>query len=572
MRSLRHTIVFCLLAGMCVSAPQADTLGVTAGVGSAAALQQQLEQLLQEVPVDEERQAQTAQTLGSFLEEDRQLHAEVRAATAELHTAAVLQRPREVCGALDAKRRVLVAALQDCREKYYGRIGRLLPEVLRAELALRLGRADFESLARPARHGAIRRAFPSPCNNPAGIATDGVRLWVVDIAAKMVFEVSPISGVMIQATSVAREMEHPLGLCWDGRNFWFTDEHGVLHRTDESFRVRESFETEVGQPTDMSYDGQHFWVSDSRGPETIAEIDPATREVVSRIPAPGKSPFGIACLGDRIWVTNNIMRKIGDIYCLDPKDGTVVTSFQMPERSGAVNGMTAAEGGLLWLTSNSRDRIYLLDPEIESFFAARKDDVARCVRLFEEALRLGNANEREAAGKKATELAEQLRRMANEETTPSSSAAELTAMASTADKLAQASLDGSQEAIAAEAYRLYPPLSTDPASGRGLFSKACLSAVLSKVKALREPIVSEDWEKIETAFATFETLVRAYEKAVIADVSWELREEYAEFREPVLEGTKKMRAGLDENDIKGVKAGFNMIVPLCHEFSHHFPK
>lgn len=241
---------------------------------------------------------------------------ELQAATVDLHRAALLAEPGFRRGGLEARVRHLRESLAREQLRYYADLAELLPTAVRHELALRLDGHEEVHPATRRPHGAALRSFPSPCASPAGLASDGTSLLLLDLQSRTVFRLSPFSGRIVEAMALTGDVERPLGLAWDGHSFWTTDngqEKAVVRLTSD-FVVTQRIPVELGQPIDAGFDGQHLWIADSAGPETIALVDRREGRVVRRVPAPGRSPFGLCFADGAIWVCNSVMREIVEAY------------------------------------------------------------------------------------------------------------------------------------------------------------------------------------------------------------------------------------------------------------------
>jgi glutamine cyclotransferase len=145
--------------------------------------------------------------------------------------------------------------------------------------------------------------------------------------------------------------------------------HGVTHdgtqvwiATGDKLRA---FDPTSGQPTrtvlsagdaGIAFDGHHIYqLNEAR----IQKIDPATGEVLSSIPAPGKGgDSGLTWAEGSLWVGQYRDRKIHQI---DPETGAILRTI---ESNRFVTGVTWAEGEL-WHGSWEGDESHIqrIDPD-----------------------------------------------------------------------------------------------------------------------------------------------------------------------------------------------------------------
>lgn len=152
----------------------------------------------------------------------------------------------------------------------------------------------------------------------------------------------------------------------------------------------------VAEPMGMTADGNdHLWIADM-ATRTLVRVRTSDGAIVSRIPAPGNMPMGLALFGDslfsadrsddwisrlslsgavglasvpfyerwpfglahdgrHLWVANARDNRLHEI---DPEDGTTIRSFDAP--AGATTGL-AFDGADLWVADHGTDEIYRVD-------------------------------------------------------------------------------------------------------------------------------------------------------------------------------------------------------------------
>jgi hypothetical protein len=151
-------------------------------------------------------------------------------------------------------------------------------------------------------------------NNPQGLATDGINLYVADtwshIIRKIVLstgEVSTLAGStgltgMADGIGAAARFNNPQGIATDGTNLYVADSHNYTLRkiaiatrevtTLAGFPGSWGFTDGIGDaarfgvPRGVTTDGTYLYVTDS-GNQTIRKMTIATREVITIAGTPG---------------------------------------------------------------------------------------------------------------------------------------------------------------------------------------------------------------------------------------------------------------------------------------------
>jgi len=155
----------------------------------------------------------------------------------------------------------------------------------------------------------------APCKYPAGLATDGRNLFLLDWRQAEIYQINPAGG-KLQPCFAAPTLK-PHGLAYaDGRLFISDDHSG--------------------------------WVY---------ELNLATGRVENRFEAPGSSPTGLAWAGDALFV---LERKSGQIYKVLPQDGTILACLPAPNES--CTGLTY-DGQHLWVSDRVKNELYMVDPQ-----------------------------------------------------------------------------------------------------------------------------------------------------------------------------------------------------------------
>jgi glutamine cyclotransferase len=131
-------------------------------------------------------------------------------------------------------------------------------------------------------------------------------------------------------------MEHVHGVTHDGTNVWAaTGTKLVAIDPNEGSPVRE---LDVASDAGTAFDGRHLY---QLAEDRIQKVDPATGEVVSTIPAPGKGrDSGLTWAEGTLWVGQYRDRKIHQI---DAETGAILRTI---ESDRFVTGVTWVDGEL----------------------------------------------------------------------------------------------------------------------------------------------------------------------------------------------------------------------------------
>ena len=161
----------------------------------------------------------------------------------------------------------------------------------------------------------MRTSFDAPCKYPAGIASDGGSLYVLDWREA---KIHPVSGATGEAQNV-----------WSAPTL---------------------------KPHGMTFgDGLLFISDDHTG--YISAFNPTTGVVEYGFEGPGSRVTGLAHAGDALFLLEGKSRQI---YKVVPTDGTILAYFPVPDRSCTC---LAYDGKYLWVSNRVADELYMVDPE-----------------------------------------------------------------------------------------------------------------------------------------------------------------------------------------------------------------
>jgi transglutaminase-like putative cysteine protease len=184
--------------------------------------------------------------------------------------------------------------------------------------------------------GDVKASFPSPCKYPAGMATDGTDLFVVDWREAKIQHISTADGRVKRTLSAPTR--RPSGLAFgDGRLFVADDHSGWIYVLNPKTGVVESsFEAPGARPTGLAYSDQALFILERKSGQ-IYKVMPADGTIQAYLPTPNETCTCLAYDGRYLWVSDRIK---DEFYMVDPETGFVIAIVSAP-------GPHAA--GLAWL-------------------------------------------------------------------------------------------------------------------------------------------------------------------------------------------------------------------------------
>lgn len=167
--------------------------------------------------------------------------------------------------------------------------------------------------------GRVLNKVEAPGYRPLGLAWDGTRLWVVDGADKTAYALNPATGITERALPL--DTDTPEGIGWDGKDLWTVDARaGLLVRLDagdgttfRSFPCPACGGSRKGQEIGLAFAGPYLFVSD-RTTDTLYRVDPDTGAVLDDFPSPGPYPAGLAWDGEALWNVDFETRRLYRLF------------------------------------------------------------------------------------------------------------------------------------------------------------------------------------------------------------------------------------------------------------------
>ena len=188
---------------------------------------------------------------------------------------------------------------------------------------------------------------------PNGVAAGYGAIWVASRAARLV-RVGPATNRVTGTFPLPGRTCAAGGIGVGFGSLWISHCEG----TQGTSRIDPATGAVVATLTDVSADAFGFgfgsvWAPSLTG-DALARINPATNQVVTRIPV-GRTPVGVRVDFGSVWVTN---RDAGTVSRVDPATNTVVATI--PVGGGPTYLQTG--DGALWVTSEFDRRLHRIDP------------------------------------------------------------------------------------------------------------------------------------------------------------------------------------------------------------------
>ncbi len=170
------------------------------------------------------------------------------------------------------------------------------------------------ALALPAKAapGDVKASFDSPCKYPSGLAAEGSHLYVADWREAKLFEMDRSDGTVTRS--------------WDAPTL---------------------------KPSGLTFAAGKLYVSDDHS-GSVQAFNLESGIVETTFEAPAASASGLAYADNTLFILAS-----GKIYKVLPEDGTILGSFDVPNRSCRC---LAHDGQYLWVGNRIRDELYMVDP------------------------------------------------------------------------------------------------------------------------------------------------------------------------------------------------------------------
>ena len=212
--------------------------------------------------------------------------------------------------------------------------------------------------------GDVTRQFdiPSAISRPYGAAFDGQVLWISQgYYGSELFKLDPIDGHEVGRLDVKSVCEKPWGLGFDGTKLWiagYYDDMIYAINPSSGDKLREFAAPGSGYCTGIAFGGGKLWVSDYSD-KKIYRLNPDTGAVETSFNHPNISGYiyGITYFNGALWTC--AYAGDGKIYKLSTENGSILSSFAGPDEY--ILGVAADRSSALWLTSYSNKKAYLVE-------------------------------------------------------------------------------------------------------------------------------------------------------------------------------------------------------------------
>jgi transglutaminase-like putative cysteine protease len=244
-----------------------------------------------------------------------------------------------------------------------------------ARFGLALGALTLLTPSLRAAPGDVKSSFDLPCKYPAGLATDGTRLFVADWREARIYQLSAADGKVEKSWAAPTLKPHGLA-CGDGKLYVSDDHSGRIYAVSlESGVVEQTFEAPGSRPTGLAYADDVLFVMESQSGQ-IYKVVPADGTILGYFVAPNKSCTGLASDGKHLWASD---RTKDELYLVDPERGLVLGILPAPGPYAA--GLTWLEGHL-WNVDFQTRKLYQLVVQDEQKYRLTDTRQARVEYLW----------------------------------------------------------------------------------------------------------------------------------------------------------------------------------------------
>jgi hypothetical protein len=200
--------------------------------------------------------------------------------------------------------------------------------------------------------GDVKASFAAPCKYPAGLATDGTDLYVLDWREAKIHQVSPDGKT--KRTLPAPTLK-AYGLAYGDGKLFVSDEHsGWVYALDvQSGTVVNSFEAPGTQPTGLAYGDKSLFILERKSGQ-IYKVMPDDGTILVYLPTPNDTCTCLTYDGKYLWASDRLKN---EIYVLEPEHGMVIGILAAP---GPYAAGLARLGDYLWNVDFQTRTLYQL--------------------------------------------------------------------------------------------------------------------------------------------------------------------------------------------------------------------
>ncbi len=223
--------------------------------------------------------------------------------------------------------------------------------------------------------GDVKVSFDAPCKYPAGLATDGTHLFVLDWRQAKIHQIAAADGKLQQTWDAPTLKPH--GLTYGNGKLYVSDDHSghVYALNLKTGVVEKSFEAPDARATGLAHaDGVLFLLE--RKSRQIYKVLPSDGTILAYFPVPHGSCTCLAYDGKYLWASN---RAKDELYMVDPDTGIVLGILDAPGPYPA--GLTWLNGSL-WNVDFQTRKIYQLTVNDEQKYRLTDTREARVEYLW----------------------------------------------------------------------------------------------------------------------------------------------------------------------------------------------
>jgi sugar lactone lactonase YvrE len=198
------------------------------------------------------------------------------------------------------------------------------------------------------RHGEVIEIVPCEAPQWRALEHDGTHLWTGRWQPGWLYAIEPATGDTVRR--IPAPSRWPNGIAWDGAHLWASDYLSGMKMfqvdrangdTLSSFPIVYS-----GHQGGLAWDGEHLYHGSNAGGEDAdgrihKYLPDGTHAGSFECPHGSVEPNGLAFDGENLWV---VVDWPDSVYVVDPEDGTLLRSFNLPGRSNGI----AVDGVHLW--------------------------------------------------------------------------------------------------------------------------------------------------------------------------------------------------------------------------------
>jgi sugar lactone lactonase YvrE len=201
--------------------------------------------------------------------------------------------------------------------------------------------------------GDVERSFAAPCRYPAGLASDGTYLYLLDWREAKLYRLKPADG-SVDKTWDAPTLK-PQGLAAGGGLLYIGDDHtGQIYAFNpETGMVERSFKAPGNDASGLAWDGEHLFILEGRS-RKIYKVLPEDGTILGYFDVPDRNCTCLTYDGRYLWAANRVA---DELYMIVPDDGTVVGILPAP---GPYAAGVAWHDGHLWNVDFQTRQVYAL--------------------------------------------------------------------------------------------------------------------------------------------------------------------------------------------------------------------